>query len=215
MDTIAVTNPGNRVTTAGTAVSLQISGSSSESNPLTFSASGLPAGLSMSTSGLISGTPTTAGSSSVTVTATDTTPGVSGSATFTWKVNALVGPVKNAAAGKCLDDSGARTSNGNPIDLWKCNGSAAQNWTAAAANTLTVFGKCLDNRGGVNANGNQIDLYKCNGSGAQTWVHQANGSYLNPATGKCLDDSGGRTSNGNKIDLYKCNGSNAQKWSGP
>jgi hypothetical protein len=40
-----------------------------------------------SSSGLISGTPTTAGSSSVTVTATDGT-GASGSATFTWAVDA-------------------------------------------------------------------------------------------------------------------------------
>ena len=54
-------------------------------------ATGLPAGLSIgSSSGLISGTPTTAGSSSVTVTATDTT-GASGSATFTWTISAATG----------------------------------------------------------------------------------------------------------------------------
>ena len=72
----------------GTAVSLQISASDSASGQtLTYSASGLPAGLSISSSsGLISGTPTTAGTSSVTVTATDTT-GASGSASFTWTIS--------------------------------------------------------------------------------------------------------------------------------
>jgi hypothetical protein len=216
VDTITVNNPGNQTTKAGTGVSLQVSGSSSESNPLTFSASGLPAGLSISSTGLISGTPTTPGTSSVTVTAADTTPSVTGSATFTWTVNPVVhsGPVKNGV-GKCLDDSGARTTNGNDVDLWTCNGTLAQKWTAAAGNTLTVFGKCLDNHGGHNVNGNEIDIYKCNGTGAQQWVHQGNGSYLNPATGKCLDDAGAKTTNGNEIDLYKCNGSKGQQWTGP
>jgi hypothetical protein len=87
-NTVKVTSPGNQSTTVGTAVSLQISASDSASGQtLTYSASGLPAGLSISsTTGLITGTPTTAGTSSVTVTATDTT-GASGSATFSWTVN--------------------------------------------------------------------------------------------------------------------------------
>ena len=64
---------------------------SASGQTLTFSAAGLPAGLSISSStGLISGTPTTAATSSVTVTATDTT-GASGSASFTWTVSAAGG----------------------------------------------------------------------------------------------------------------------------
>ncbi|MBV9450692.1 MAG: hypothetical protein JO345_32860, partial [Streptosporangiaceae bacterium] len=67
-------------------VSLQISASDSASGQtLTYTATGLPAGLSISSSGLISGTPTTAATSSVTVTAKDTT-GASGSASFTWTI---------------------------------------------------------------------------------------------------------------------------------
>jgi Carbohydrate binding module (family 6)/Ricin-type beta-trefoil lectin domain/Putative Ig domain len=87
-NTVTVTNPGSQTSTVGTAASLQVSASDSASGQaLTYSASGLPAGLSINSStGLISGTPTTAGTSSVTVTATDTT-GASGSASFSWTVN--------------------------------------------------------------------------------------------------------------------------------
>jgi serine protease len=84
-ETVTVNSPGNQTTTVGTAVSLQISGSDSAGKSLTYSATGLPAGLSISSSGLISGTPTTAGTSTVTVTASSGT--ASGTTSFTWTVN--------------------------------------------------------------------------------------------------------------------------------
>ena len=88
-NTVTVTNPGSQTGTVGTAASLQIAATDSASGQtLTYSATGLPAGLSInSTTGLISGTPTTAGTNSVTVTATDTT-GAPGSASFTWTISA-------------------------------------------------------------------------------------------------------------------------------
>jgi len=88
-DTVTVTSPGSQSATVGTAASLQISGSDSASGQaLAYSAAGLPPGLSIgSASGLISGTPTTAGTYNVTVTADDTT-GASGSTTFSWTVGA-------------------------------------------------------------------------------------------------------------------------------
>jgi len=91
-DTVTVTNPGTESGMVGTAASLQIQATDSASGQtLTYSASGLPAGLSIgSSTGLISGTPTTAGTSDVTVTATDTT-GASGSASFTWTIGSSGG----------------------------------------------------------------------------------------------------------------------------
>ncbi|MEY9893105.1 subtilase family serine protease [Catenulispora sp. MAP5-51] len=83
-ETVSVRNPGSQTGAVGTAASLQISAADSAGNSLTYSATGLPAGLSISGSGLISGTPTTAGTSSVTVTASSGT--ASGSTTFTWTV---------------------------------------------------------------------------------------------------------------------------------
>ncbi len=87
-NTVTVTNPGSQSSTAGTAASLQIQANDSGTGQtLAYSATGLPAGLSInSSSGLISGTPTTAGTSSVAVTARDTT-GASGTASFSWTVS--------------------------------------------------------------------------------------------------------------------------------
>jgi endo-1,4-beta-xylanase len=82
-NTVSVTNPGSQSGSVGTAQSVQIHATDSAGAALTYSATGLPAGLSINSStGLISGTPTASGSSSVTVTARDST-GASGNTTFT------------------------------------------------------------------------------------------------------------------------------------
>jgi O-glycosyl hydrolase len=94
-NTVTVTSPGNQAGTTGTAASLQIhAADSAAGQTLSYAASGLPAGLSISSStGLISGTPTTAGAATVTVTAKDST-GASGSATFTWTISGPAGACK-------------------------------------------------------------------------------------------------------------------------
>jgi len=87
---VAVTNPGSRTSTVGTAVSATHSASGGTA-PYTWSATGLPPGLSISSStGTVSGTPTTAGSYGVTVTATASAGG-SGSTSYTWTVNPVGG----------------------------------------------------------------------------------------------------------------------------
>ncbi|KPI09622.1 M4 family metallopeptidase [Streptomyces mirabilis] len=88
---VTVTNPGSQSSTVGTAVSLQISASSTNTGSLSYAATGLPTGLSINSStGAITGTPTTAGTYSTTVTVTDST-GATGTASFTWTVSSSGG----------------------------------------------------------------------------------------------------------------------------
>jgi subtilase family serine protease len=103
-NTVTVTNPGNQSGTVGTAASLQIQASDSGGAALTYSASGLPAGLAINSStGLVSGTPTTAATYSVTVTAKDST-GASGSTSFTWTIAASGGG--GSCSGQLLKNPG-------------------------------------------------------------------------------------------------------------
>jgi hypothetical protein len=112
-DTVTVTNPGSQSGTVGKAASLQIKASDSASGQiLTYSAAGLPAGLSIGAStGLVSGTPTTAGTNNVTVTATDTT-GASGTAAFTWTVSS--GSGSGCTAAQLLGNPGFETGTAAP-----------------------------------------------------------------------------------------------------
>ena len=108
---VTVTNPGTQTGTVGTAASLQISASDTAGGTLSYSATGLPAGLSISSStGAITGTPTTAATYSVTVTAADST-GPSGSATFNWTISAAGG---GSCSAQLLGNPGFETGTASP-----------------------------------------------------------------------------------------------------
>jgi hypothetical protein len=83
---VTVTSPGGQTDGTALPVSLEVAAADSGANTtLTYTASGLPAGLTMSSSGLITGTPTTVGTDTVTVRATDQFTNA-GSIQFPWKV---------------------------------------------------------------------------------------------------------------------------------
>ena len=124
-NTVTVTNPGSQTGTVGTAKSLQVAASDSASGQtLTYSATGLPTGLSINAStGLISGTPTAAGTFSSTVTAKDTT-NATGSATFTWTISGSGG---GSCSGQKLLNPGFE--------------SGASSWTASSGVITTDAGQ--------------------------------------------------------------------------
>jgi hypothetical protein len=116
-------------------------------------------------------------------------------------------------AGLCLDDRYASTVNFNPIQIWSCNGTPAQQWTVVeAGSTLHVLGKCLDIKAGGTANGTTVDLYDCNNTAAQVWIPQSNGSLYNPQSNKCLDDTGWSTTPGTQVQIWDCTGNANQRW---
>jgi beta-glucosidase len=217
---VTIANPGPQEGIAGSAISVPISASDSNSGQsLSYSATGLPAGTSISsTTATITGTPTTAGTSTVTVTATDGT-GAFASTAFTWAVEAGLG-VGIAATplvgyeGLCLDVASDSNTSGTKVDVYTCNGTDGQEWTEDPDGTVRADGACLDVGGGGTANGTLVDLYACNGTGAQVWQPQPDGALLNPQSGKCLDDTGYGGS-GTQVQIWSCSGNSNQSWVPP
>ncbi|MFF7633160.1 putative Ig domain-containing protein [Kitasatospora sp. NPDC008050] len=123
---VTVTNPGSQTGTTASAASLQITAVDSDSTQtLGYRASGLPAGLSISGTGLITGTPTAAGTSEVTVTATDQA-GASGSTSFSWTVSSTSAP---CAGGQLLGNPGFET--GANMAPWKSTPGVLNNSMSA------------------------------------------------------------------------------------
>jgi hypothetical protein len=115
---VAIISPGNTTTATGAAVSYQVQAIDTATGTLSYSASGLPTGLSISSStGVISGTASTAGTYSVTLTGKDSS-GPSGSASFTWTVG-----------------SGGGTGGGNTVTV---TNPGSQTATAGTAVSLQV-----------------------------------------------------------------------------
>jgi hypothetical protein len=101
------------------------------------------------------------------------------------------------------------------VQIWGCNGTAAQQWTVTSSNTLQALGKCLDVNNSGTADGTTVDLYDCNGTGAQVFQPRSDGSLYNPNSGKCLDDPNSTTTAGTQLQIWDCNGTNAQRWGLP
>jgi hypothetical protein len=129
-NTITVTNPGSKSGTVGTATSLQITATDSASGQtLTYSATGLPTGLSINSStGLITGTPSAAGTYSVVAKATDTT-AASGTASFSWTISG-----SGSCSGQKLGNAGFESGN---VTWSATSGVIAQNGPSEPARTGT------------------------------------------------------------------------------
>ena len=141
------------------------------------------------------------------------------SSQITWPEGAAgtgpTGPVGSAISGKCVDVTGGASADGTPVDLYDCNGTAAQQWAIGDDGTLHALGKCLDVASGGTADGSTVQLYTCNGTAAQQWRwSDSNGaSLVNPQSGKCLDDPDSSAANGTRLEIWTCHdpGSN-QIW---
>jgi hypothetical protein len=121
--------------------------------PYTFTATGLPPGLTLSTTGTLSGTPTTAGTYQVAVTATDLSGGtVSGtlSITIAQKLVVTATAIPNAVAGTAISPVQLTATGGTPPYQWQSatlppglslalDGTLSGTPAAAGSFTFTVY----------------------------------------------------------------------------
>jgi GH25 family lysozyme M1 (1,4-beta-N-acetylmuramidase) len=211
---LTVTSPGNRTTTAGTPVSLRVAVSDQDgaSYPPHLSVSGLPPGLAMNSTGLITGWPTMPGTYTVHVAASDALY-ASGSTSFTWTIAAaantgFTGLVRQVGGtAKCLNDPGAATANGTLLTLSTCTGGKPQAWTTVQDGTIRAQGKCLT----VFRN-TTVELYACaaSGSAQQQWRAGTDGELVNAYYGTCLYFPNANAANGSKPTLSTCQNSTSQ-----
>ncbi|MFJ9543349.1 lectin, partial [Streptomyces sp. NPDC101225] len=115
-------------------------------------------------------------------------------------------------AGKCVDVAGANSANGTPVQLYDCNGTAAQQWTVGSDGTIRALGKCLDVTGNGTADGSTVQLWDCTGGPNQKWAVSGANDIVNPQADKCLDVTGNNSANGTRLQIWTCSGGANQKW---
>ncbi|GAA4942762.1 glucosylceramidase [Nonomuraea thailandensis] len=136
-------------------------------------------------------------------------------ATFTWPGTTSSGGRITGPAGKCLDVAGGSSADGAAVQLYTCNGTAAQQWTRPGDGTLRALGKCLDVRDHGTADGSRLQLWSCTGAANQQWTHTAARDLVNPAADKCADVTGNTSADGTPVQLWTCTGAANQKWTLP
>ncbi|MGW2014058.1 ricin-type beta-trefoil lectin domain protein [Streptomyces sp. NPDC001927] len=159
---------------------------------------------------------------------------------LTWTYDGKVDRITGAGTGgktpyvgladKCLDLKSGAGAAGQPIQLYSCNASVAQNLkftpTPKPVNgtqndpnrgTLSVYGTwCL--QPASNAAGAAVQIQKCGTTAAQVtaqeWRRNANGQLVHVDSTLCLAVQGANSASGTPIVLTTCNGtSSAQLWS--
>ena len=111
----AITNPGAQFTLVGNTVSVTVKAEDGDGDTLTYSSTGLPAGLQIAaTTGIISGSPSTTGTYPVTVNVSDGTTQIS--STFNWQVSQDPGLISHwsfdEGDGSIANDSGGTGADG-------------------------------------------------------------------------------------------------------
>ncbi|WP_441249521.1 ricin-type beta-trefoil lectin domain protein [Kitasatospora sp. McL0602] len=145
----------------------------------------------------------------VLTTCADNPAGDGAAATQQWRpgpAHALV----DVASGLCLDDPGSSTTQGIQLQLYTCNGTAAQQWRlpyngAQVSGGLTnaAGGNCLTGT----ADGAPAALLACTYTGSQIWTLANDGTLQ--ALGRCLQPSAATPG---ATALATCDGSSAQRW---
>ncbi|WP_343240763.1 MULTISPECIES: RICIN domain-containing protein [unclassified Streptomyces] len=110
----------------------------------------------------------------------------------------------NPGTGKCL--SGSKASDGTPLILAACDGSANQKWDPSNG-TVRTKGLCMDAAWGATAPGTVVQLANCSGNPAQRFSVRAGNSTVYSEQAKlCV----GTVNGGTAIQLLPCGHNKAE-----
>jgi GH25 family lysozyme M1 (1,4-beta-N-acetylmuramidase) len=208
---VRLTRPRAQTSTVGSPALLRVAVADSLSGcTLRLTASGLPAGLSMNSCGVISGWPQVSKQYQVQVTASDSTGAALATTSFGWRVRGAgtggATGLIHLNASRCLDASHSAAVVG------RCSGSAATRWTVVQDGTFRLGSNCLS------AAGATVSLVPCSRHGAVRWQltdpsGETPAQVANLTSGLCLADTSTRS--GARADAAKCTGSAAEQWTLP
>ena len=119
----------------------------------------------------------------------------------------------------CLDASGGKTNNGNPIWLYSCNGTPAQMWWHDAQTSYIRSAinpdKCLVGSAGATGKGTDLIINDCFANDARFKFNRYTDGSIRPvsATRQCVGPSRSKAINGNpRIHFWDCYGVDRQQW---
>jgi GH25 family lysozyme M1 (1,4-beta-N-acetylmuramidase) len=219
LDSLGPTQAGQLNTAIPTEQVRTLTSMSKGTSSTGYTASGLPPGVSMNSSGQITGQPTAVGQYTVTV--ASPTGAVPSSMTFTWVVGGVIslptanrssaagtpialkltasGPDQNVGAAATLQATGL------PSGLSMTSAGVITGW-ASRPGSYKVTVTATDALGGTGFTSFTWTVSAAADSGTAGQVRQVGGS------GKCLNDPAGNTANGTRLNLWSCDGKSNQRW---
>lgn len=142
----------------------------------------------------------------------------------TWKVDAVeylipegVYTISSAlSTSKVLDVKSGSTANGANVQIYASNGTLAQKWQVAHAESGAITLECLASglRLAADANGNVCQRI-AKSDDSQLWMPSVLAgkiTLVNMHSGKCLDVASGKTANGTNVQVYASNRTSAQSF---
>lgn len=129
-----------------------------------------------------------------------------------WR-QADAGGLVNVQTGLCLTDPGASQTNGTPVTLAGCVGTASQGWTLPAGQLAPgLQGRCIAGYSATSTSPAKISLTKCATTSSQNWTITPHGAIT--VAGLCLAtaQTGTAATTGTPVTLSACGTSPGQHW---
>jgi beta-glucanase (GH16 family) len=120
--------------------------------------------------------------------------------------------IRSNFSNRCIDIPGANPVDGARLQMYDCNGTAAQQWAFNGDGTVRAMGKCMDPAGAGSGNGTPIQLVGCNGNAVQRFTLNGSGDLVNVSSGRCVDIKDWNANNGAQLQLWDCAGTANQRW---